>query len=110
MNSYEIYQFTYIDKPSRCKFEVRARTLKVANEIINIENTGVSIPENEFENIFAKFYRLDKSGDRTKKSYGLGLSIVKRILDLHNSSYSITNSTEGVLFKFSLPKSLDIEE
>lgn len=80
------------------------------NFIINIENTGVSIPENEFENIFAKFYRLDKSGDRTKKSYGLGLSIVKRILDLHNSSYSITNSTEGVLFKFSLPKSLDIEE
>ena len=39
MNSYEIYQFTYIDKPSRCKFKVYARTLKVANEIMDIENT-----------------------------------------------------------------------
>lgn len=40
MNSYEIYQFTYIDKSSRCKFVVYARTLKVANEIIDIENTN----------------------------------------------------------------------
>ncbi|MBM6839664.1 two-component sensor histidine kinase, partial [Clostridium saudiense] len=55
------------------------------------------------------FYRLDKSGDRTKKSYGLGLSIVKRILDLHNSIYSITNTSDGVLFKFTLPKVVDIE-
>ena len=43
MNSYEIYQFTYIDKPSRYKFEVYARTLKVANEIIDIENTNNTI-------------------------------------------------------------------
>ena len=43
MNSYEIYQFTYIDKSSRCKFEVYARTLKVANEIMNIENTDNTI-------------------------------------------------------------------
>lgn len=40
MNSYEIYQFTYIDKSSKCKFVVYARTLKVANEIIDIENTN----------------------------------------------------------------------
>ena len=43
MNSYEIYQFTYIDKSSRSKFVVYARTLKVANEIIDIENTDNTI-------------------------------------------------------------------
>ena len=43
MNNYEIYQFTYIDKSSRCKFKVYARTLKVANEIIDIENTDNTI-------------------------------------------------------------------
>ena len=43
MNGYEIYEFTYIDKPSRCKFVVYARTLKVANEIIDIENTDNTI-------------------------------------------------------------------
>lgn len=85
--------------------------ISVLNErdffVICIENTGVKIPEKELENIFAKFYRLDKSGDRTKKSYGLGLSIVKRILDIHNSTYSISNTCNGVLFKFTLNKSLD---
>ena len=43
MNSYEIYQFTYIDRSSRCKFKVYARTLKVANEIMDIENTDNTI-------------------------------------------------------------------
>ena len=43
MNSYEIYEFTYIVRSSRCKFVVYARTLKVANEIINIENGNNTI-------------------------------------------------------------------
>lgn len=43
MNGYEIYQFTYIDKSSRSKFVVYARTLKVANEIIDIENTDNTV-------------------------------------------------------------------
>lgn len=43
MNCYEIYEFTYIDRSSRCKFVVYARTLKVANEIIDIENTDNTI-------------------------------------------------------------------
>lgn len=71
---------------------------------ISIENKGVTIPENELENIFAKFYRLDKSGDRTKNSFGLGLATVKRILELHNSEFSIKNSDNGVVFTFSLKK------
>ena len=43
MNGYEIYQFTYIDRSSRCKFVAYARTLKVANEIMDIENTDNTI-------------------------------------------------------------------
>ena len=43
MNNHEIYEFTYIDKSSRCKFVVYARTLKVGNEIIDIENTNNTI-------------------------------------------------------------------
>lgn len=79
--------------------------------LISIENTGVNIPENELENIFAKFYRLDKSRDRTKNSYGLGLATVKRILALHDSEFSISNTEKGVLFKFTLKKQdLDFDE
>lgn len=79
--------------------------------LIAIENTGINIPDNELENIFAKFYRLDKSRDRTKNSYGLGLATVKRILTLHDSEFSISNTERGVLFKFTLKKQdLDFDE
>ena len=92
------------------KYTPRGNTIYISVEeidtvyLISIENTGVNIPENELENIFAKFYRLDKSGDRTKNSYGLGLATVKRILTLHNSKFSISNTERGVLFKFTLKK------
>ena len=71
---------------------------------ISIENQGITIPEKELDNVFAKFYRLDKSGDRSKNSYGLGLATVKRILTLHNSDFSINNGQNSVIFKFTLKK------
>ena len=74
------------------------------NYLISIENKGIKIPEKELENVFAKFYRLDKSGDRTKNSYGLGLATVQRILSLHKSEFSLSNTQDGVLFKFTLRK------
>ena len=74
------------------------------NYLISIENKGVTIPENELDNVFAKFYKLDKSGDRTKNSYGLGLATVQRILSLHKSTFSLSNTQDGVLFKFTLKK------
>lgn len=43
MNGYNVYEFTYIDRSSRCKFAVYARTLKVANEVIDIENTDNTV-------------------------------------------------------------------
>ena len=72
-----------------------------------IENTGTHIPEEELDNIFIKFYKLDKSGNRSTNSFGLGLAIVQKILELHNSTFSMTNSLNGVLFKFTLSKADD---
>lgn len=40
VSRYEIYQFTYIDRASRFKFAVFARTIETANEIVTIENTN----------------------------------------------------------------------
>ena len=74
---------------------------------ISIENTGTHIPEEELDNIFIKFYKLDKSGNRSTNSFGLGLAIVQKILELHNSTFSMTNSLNGVLFKFTLSKADD---
>ena len=71
--------------------------------IIKLLNTNAFIPENEYDNLFNKFYRLDKSGNREKNSAGLGLSIVKNILDLHKFEYNLRSVEEGVLFTIKAP-------
>lgn len=79
---------------------------------ISVLNTGTSIPEGENINLFDKFYKLDKSRNRKTNSTGLGLSIVKNILDLHNFKYDLRNVDDGVLFEFFLKKAEidDIED
>ena len=74
---------------------------------ISIENKGTFIPEVELDNIYNKFYTLDKSRNSSLKSNGLGLSIVKKILSLHESTFNIENSKEGVIFIFTLKKAED---
>ena len=71
--------------------------------IIKLLNKNAFIPENEYDNLFNKFYRLDKSGNREKNSAGLGLAIVKNILDLHKFEYDLRSIEEGVLFTIKAP-------
>ncbi|OOM79851.1 HAMP domain-containing sensor histidine kinase [Clostridium sp. BL-8] len=80
---------------------------------ISVQNMGVTIPEEEISKLFDKFYRLDRSRERTQKnSTGIGLSIVKNILHLHNSEFNLQNISGGVEFYFYLEKivSSDDEE
>nr|WP_277991705.1 HAMP domain-containing sensor histidine kinase [Clostridium botulinum] len=72
--------------------------------ILKIENTGIYIEENELKEIFKPFYRIEKSRNRKSGGSGLGLYIVKMILDAHNGKYSISNSEKGVEFKLCLKK------
>jgi signal transduction histidine kinase len=44
--------------------------------------------------IFERFYRVEKAHSRATESYGLGLAVVKRIIDLHNGEISV-ESIEG---------------
>jgi signal transduction histidine kinase len=72
---------------------------------ISVQNIGVVIPEAEISKLFDKFYRIDKSRERTQKnSTGIGLSIVKNILRLHNSEFNLQNINNGVEFYFYLEK------
>ena len=56
------------------------------NVIIEIKNQGEPIPEEEREKIFERFYRIDKARNRNEKRYGLGLSIVKGIVEKYKGS------------------------
>lgn len=65
---------------------------------LTIENSGVHIAEEDMKNIFDPFYRTEKSRNRYTGGSGLGLFIVKRVLELHNFEYAIENNEEGVVF------------
>lgn len=67
---------------------------------LSVENTGVSIPKNQISEIFNAFYRIDKSRNRKTGGTGLGLYIVKTILDKHeNIDYTMESGENSVIFK-----------
>jgi len=66
--------------------------------ILVIENTGVFLKQNELEHMFLPFYRTDQSRNKATGGSGLGLYIVKTILDIHKMKYSIDNTKRGVAF------------
>ena len=63
-----------------------------------LENTGIHIPDSEFSKLFDAFYRIEQSRNKTTGGSGLGLYIVKTILEQHQAEYRIENTNRGVLF------------
>ena len=57
--------------------------------IIKIKNEGKPIPEEEQNKIFERFYRVDKSRNRSEKRYGLGLAIAKMIVEKYNGKIGV---------------------
>jgi signal transduction histidine kinase len=69
---------------------------------ICIENSGNHISEEDMKRIWERFYRAEKSRDRKTGGIGLGLSIVKNILEMHESQFGVKNTEDGVDFYFTL--------
>lgn len=65
---------------------------------ISVFNTGKKIPEEDMERIWDKFYKVDKAHTREYGGSGIGLSIVKAIMESVNGSYGVTNYINGVEF------------
>ena len=70
------------------------------NGIVNfkLENTGVHIPDAEIPKLFDAFYRIEQSRNKRTGGSGLGLYIVKTILEQHNIAYNLKNTERGILF------------
>ena len=58
--------------------------------VFSVRNRGDSIPKEDREKIFERFYRVDKSRNRNENRYGLGLAIAKNIVTMHNGSIKVT--------------------
>ncbi len=72
---------------------------------IIIKDTGFGISEEHLNKIFNRFYRIDKSRTRLEGGLGLGLNIVKKIVDLHNGNIHVeSNVNKGTKFEIILPK------
>lgn len=67
-------------------------------------NTGEPIPEESLSHIWDKFYKVDKARTREYGGSGIGLSIVKAIMESMNRAYGVANYTNGVAFWFELDK------
>lgn len=68
-------------------------------------NTGDAVPEEELEKIWIKFYKVDKARTREYGGSGIGLSIVKAIMESMNQQCGVINYDNGVAFWFTLEAS-----
>ena len=74
------------------------------NLFIKIEDNGPGIPENEYDNVFKPFYKIDKGRAESKSSVGLGLSIASDIIRSHGGNISLEKSSmNGLRVKIFLP-------
>lgn len=72
--------------------------------VLNISDEGEGIPEEEKKNIFKKFYRVGNENTRKNKGTGLGLFIVKNLVELHNGTIEVRdNSPKGAIFTLQFP-------
>ncbi len=70
---------------------------------VTVFNTGNPIPEDALEHVWEKFYKVDKAHTREYGGSGIGLSIVKAIMESHHESCGVENCENGVMFWFELP-------
>lgn len=71
---------------------------------VSIFNTGAQIPEEDLDRVWDKFYKVDKARTREYGGNGIGLSIVRAIMDSHHRACGVCNHPDGVEFWLELDK------
>ena len=72
------------------------------NARVSVFNTGKNIPQEDIDRIWDKFYKVYKARTREYGGNGIGLSIVKAIMDSLGKGYGVQNKPDGVEFWFEL--------
>ncbi|MEN8929298.1 MAG: ATP-binding protein [Flavobacteriales bacterium] len=72
---------------------------------IYVKDNGMGIQKNHLPRLFERFYRVEKSRDRNQGGSGIGLAIVKHIVEAHKQTISVESElNEGTIFSFTLDK------
>ncbi len=82
--------------------EVKIATTEDNHVRVSVFNTGEPIPEDSIDHIWEKFYKVDKARTREYGGSGVGLSIVKAIMEGMHQKYGVINYDNGVEFYFEL--------
>lgn len=92
------------------KYSNKKKALKYAiesdpkNMIVHVSDTGIGIPRKHLKNIFKKFYRVEDSLSAKTKGHGLGLSIVKNLIELNGGTIEVTSEVgKGTTFTIRFP-------
>jgi two-component system phosphate regulon sensor histidine kinase PhoR len=83
--------------------EVGFDVLENGKVIVRVKDNGEGIEKQNIPRLFERFYRVDKSGARTEGGSGLGLSIVKHIIEAHNGKIHVQSEINiGSEFSFTI--------
>ena len=87
--------------------EVSVESLGDHKVVVRVTDNGEGIEQQHISRLFERFYRVDKSGARSEGGSGLGLSIVKHIIDAHQENIFVDSKYGiGSEFSFTLPKEI----
>ncbi|WP_254865254.1 sensor histidine kinase [Solibacillus isronensis] len=90
----------YSNENSEVCLEAHAKDGKT---VISVIDTGIGIPSNEIEFIFEKLYRVEKSRSRAYGGSGIGLAVVKELVDAHGGTIEVKSKIEkGSTFKITI--------
>lgn len=106
----KIEQVIYNFITNAINYSGTSKKIKVIEEVINnevkvsIQDFGVGIKKDDLDVIWDRYYRVDKGHIRAQQGSGLGLSIIKGILDYHEFKYGVESTVgEGSIFYFIMP-------
>ena len=96
--------------PSGGSVSMKARALEAGRVELSVTDTGEGISEEAQENIFRRFWQADSSTRRRHRGAGIGLSLVKGIVDLLEGSITVESLGKGTTFRVVLPLGEELPE
>ena len=106
----DLYQITFNLVENGIKYNVSGGKLTISlhrqedNAILQVTDTGVGIPPDALSHVFERFYRVDKARSRKSGGSGLGLSIVKNMVERNQGTINVTSQEgNGSVFTVTFP-------
>ena len=114
-DEFKIYQVIYnlignaVNYTGEDKKVIINQIVENGNVRIQVIDSGEGIPKDKLENVWDRYYKIDKEHKRAIMGSGLGLSIVQNILKLHNAKYGVDSEEDiGSTFWFELPVTSEV--